>query len=42
MNDIEFLPAWYPRRARNRVRLIIAACGAGVLLLVTGAVLLLN
>ena len=42
MNDVEFLPDWYPRRARRRVRLIIAGCAAAVLSLLSGALSLLN
>ena len=41
-NEVEFLPDWYPRRARRRVRLIIGACAAAVLLVVTGVVSLFN
>ena len=42
MNDVEFLPDWYPRRARRRVRLIIVGSAAAVLLLLTGVLSLLN
>ena len=42
MTEVEFLPAWYLRRARLRGRLIIASCATGIVLLVAGVVLLLN
>jgi hypothetical protein len=42
MSDVEFLPAWYPRRQRNRARLIIGACLTGVILFVAGITWLLS
>lgn len=42
MNEVEFLPTWYPRRQRIRAGLIIGSLVTIVISLLSGAIFLFN